>query len=61
MDKCDICDSKAVWFYMPGKSQYCDNCVPRGCSCNIDEETGEEMVDYDGRLFPCVEYLYSEE
>lgn len=28
----------AVWIYMPGgsgKNFYCDDCVPRGCSCNV--------------------------
>jgi hypothetical protein len=28
------CGKPAVWFYMPGSSLYCDDCVPRGCSCN---------------------------
>lgn len=35
---CD-CGKKAVWVYMPGYSSgensfHCDDCVPRGCSCN---------------------------
>lgn len=38
MEKCveKGCKSKAVWFYMPGSSgnRYCDEHVPRGCSCN---------------------------
>lgn len=35
--KCGVSD--AVWLYMPGHSDgkdfFCDNCVPRGCGCNI--------------------------
>lgn len=55
MDKCKNCDQPAVWFYMPGDSCYCDDCVPRGCSCNdystLDEigpteEDGEEGKDW---------------
>lgn len=35
---CD-CGKLAVWLYMPGFSSgdspfFCDDCVPRGCSCN---------------------------
>ena len=35
---CD-CGKTATWVYMPGYSNggnpnYCDDCVPRGCSCN---------------------------
>lgn len=37
-EECD-CGEMAVWIYMPSSSNhtnpyYCDNCVPRGCSCN---------------------------
>lgn len=37
--KCCVCTEKdAVWFYMPGGLKdgdfFCDECVPRGCSCN---------------------------
>ena len=33
------CGKKAVWLYSPGFSSgnspfFCDDCVPRGCSCN---------------------------
>jgi hypothetical protein len=35
---CRSCKSKiAEWYYMPagdGDRYYCDDCVPRGCSCN---------------------------
>lgn len=63
MIKCDECDNKAVWLYMPGTAQYCDNCVPRGCSCNVidyDAIVLEESKDEFGRLYPCVEYCYDE-
>lgn len=36
--RCSCCNNKAVWEYMPshnGKIFYCDNCVPRGCTCNL--------------------------
>lgn len=38
-EKCD-CGNVATWFYAPGggsdegQNYFCDNCVPRGCSCN---------------------------
>ena len=33
------CKNIATWIYMPGSDNretpyYCDNCVPRGCSCD---------------------------
>jgi hypothetical protein len=53
------CGKIAQWIYMPGysggRSPYsCDDCVPRGCSCNsysVNEEyyeppTGEEDIDW---------------
>lgn len=55
---CKACNTKAVWHYLPSDSistYYCNACVPRGCSCNIDEEP-----DADGLLQPCCEYGYSE-
>jgi hypothetical protein len=41
------CGQLAVWVYMPGFSSgdspyFCENCVPRGCSCNyrsVDENS----------------------
>lgn len=33
------CGEKAVWIYMPMSDRhpyYCDECVPRGCSCNSE-------------------------
>lgn len=58
---CDKCDSIAVWDYAPGSSDrcYCENHVPRGCSCNEDAD-GNQPVDEKGREFPCVEYNYYE-
>ncbi len=46
-EKCD-CGKLATWVYMPGYSAdsndyHCDDCVPRGCSCNW-----EGIKDYDG-------------
>lgn len=64
-DKCNNCNVNAVWFYMPAADiQYCDGCVPRGCSCNLkdidDGVTGEQDTDKFGRLYPCIEYMYEE-
>lgn len=36
--KCSCCNKTATWLYMPsgdGKRWYCDDCVPRGCTCNL--------------------------
>lgn len=41
------------------KGYYCDEHVPRGCSCNIDPDTDIEDVDEQGRLLPCCEYGYT--
>ena len=46
---------KAVWSYLPAENNYCDNCVPRGCTCNQNEK-GEESLDEQGRKEPCCEY-----
>lgn len=51
------CGELAVWFYMPGDSCYCDKCVPRGCSCNLDDDD-RPILDDKGRELPCVEYFY---
>lgn len=60
--KCNKCTNIAVWIYMPTDdgAVYCDNCVPRGCSCNIDFATQEEDLDEIGRKFPCCEFWYDE-
>ena len=55
---CD-CGKVAVWVYLPGYSSgenpnHCDDCVPRGCTCNYhsiqeeydDQPEGVEGVDY---------------
>lgn len=62
--RCDICHAKiATWEYLPRAFEYyCDDCVPRGCSCNIISEDGEDIVeaiDEHGRLLPCCEFAYS--
>lgn len=76
--KCE-CGKLAVWNYLPAKeneqSYYCDDCVPRGCSCNhelkenIDYDSPEaqkpenyiERLDNKGRKLPCCEYVYEPE
>jgi hypothetical protein len=66
MYKCFKCEKIAVWYYAPDNtkdhkdnSYYCDDCISRGCSCNIDPNTKEEIKDEQGRLFPCCEYIYN--
>ena len=57
-DLCD-CGKVAVWCYLPGycngdNPNHCDDCVPRGCTCNYhsiqeeydDQPEGVEGVDY---------------
>lgn len=46
--KCLKCGKLAVWMYMPGGKNYCycDECVPRGCTCQEDKNE------------PCCEYWY---
>lgn len=50
------CGKPADWFYAPSGGDYCDACVPRGCSCNFDLE-GNEYLDEGGRRLPCCEYM----
>jgi hypothetical protein len=65
------CGTMAVWIYMPSSSEYphyCDNCVPRGCTCNREPQDGnwdnlEESnwinpTDKQGREYPCCEFEY---
>lgn len=33
------CGRDAIWSYIPNGSFYCDNCVPRGCICNLKSIT----------------------
>ena len=63
---CEICIAKSTWIYMPSGEEFCDNCVPRGCSCNLEPIDGDwdnqnpenwtENKDELGRLLPCCEY-----
>ena len=67
--KCSQCKEEALWCYSPRAKKddyFCDACVPRGCSCNLDQgllmmEISEETRDELGRLLPCCEYGYCEE
>lgn len=56
--KCFKCSAPAVWVYDPkygnDNSFYCDEHVPRGCSCNDQEDPYDDM----GREFPCCEYMF---
>lgn len=62
MRSCDKCIRMAVWVYAPsGEYAYCEQHVPRGCSCMLDFETDEPLLDDKGRELPCCEYDYSEE
>ena len=70
MDKEYICEcgKTAVWMYMPGREEdvACDDCVPRGCSCNMepidenweneDPDNWKEPTDEKGRKYPCCEW-----
>lgn len=65
---CQNCDKLAVWHYAPsgGTGNYCDLCVPRGCSCNVidfDDPSpdAEQHTDDQHRLLPCCEYDYNED
>ena len=64
---CHICHRRqAVWVYLPGTAQCCDQCVPRGCSCkaepndgnlaNLDSDNWVQPVDAQGRKLPCCEW-----
>lgn len=53
---CNKCHALAVWLYMPGGDiYYCDDHVPRGCSCMTDDD-GNDLLDDKGRKLPCCEY-----
>jgi len=73
-EKCIKCGGLATWIYMPSDSNrsYCDVCVPRGCSCNLEcdedgnfifDKSGElvQYLDDQGRELPCCEYDFFEE
>lgn len=69
--KCLECIKMATWINAKDASiYYCDTCVPRGCSCNLQpadnnasyEDEVEWVQEYvHGRLFPCCEFNYNEE
>ena len=75
--RCVNCGKKmAVWILMSSSSKdfhsgfFCDDCVPRGCSCNSEPIDGnfdnpnpdnwEQLKDVQGRLLPCYEWSYEE-
>jgi len=79
MNKLCKCGKMAIWCFVPSGMEEsdrfcCDDCVPRGCSCNeelkdgIDRNSPEaekpenwiEVTDGLGRKFPCVEWDYNE-
>jgi hypothetical protein len=46
---CDTCAKEmAVWSYMPGNGDFCENCVSRGCSCNRELTPENPDATYDG-------------
>lgn len=68
--KCAKCDKDAVWYYQPSSDNWeeshrylCDEHIfpYRGCSCMIDLSTGLKEKDEQGKLLPCIEFMYSEE
>lgn len=60
--RCD-CGKVADWFYVPTHDAHefndyaCDNCVPRGCSCNVGDD-GAQEADMFGRWAPCCEWWW---
>jgi len=77
--KCIVCGKipEKGWYYMPETQEkvdffYCDDCVPRGCSCNSELKDGidyfseeakdsknyYQKTDIDGREYPCCEYFW---
>jgi hypothetical protein len=64
MISCCKCSNMAVWFYQPMSDSlnryFCDECIKRGCSCNINPDTGQEDLDELGRCYPCCEYDYDD-
>lgn len=55
--KCCSCTEKdAVWCYMPGGLEdgdfFCDDCVPRGCSCNqYSFEEFDDSDDFENKIY----------
>jgi len=74
--KCIECGKRPEkgWMYVPGSDDhfYCDDCVPRGCSCNdelkdgidFDSKEAEDPINYyrpvdeKGRQSPCCEFFW---
>jgi len=60
---CDYpdCQHPATWHYLPldWHGDYCDEHVPRGCSCKTDDNM-EPLRDDQGRLLPCCEWMEDE-
>ncbi len=58
-EKCS-CGKKATWCYMPGTDDgnncFCDDCVPRGCTCNINRITDAERFGDDLSKNNCLFY-----
>jgi hypothetical protein len=51
IEKCCKCVKDATWFYAPstdGGDSYCDDCIPRGCSCTTEsvEDCGQPDDKY---------------
>ena len=76
--KCGITPENG-WLYMPDDGDkidyfFCDDCVPRGCSCQmelkegVNEESDEacdpknyyDLLDEKGRKLPCCEYWFTD-
>lgn len=52
MRVCSDCGNLATWLYMPESTLkhdpfYCDNCVPRGCDCQIVHVYEDELEGAD--------------
>jgi hypothetical protein len=66
------CGKLAVWSASSYTGEWCDDCVPRGCSCNAvppDNATEEtintvqwvEELDEKGRKLPCCEIWFDKD
>ncbi len=57
------CGRRATWRYLPcdgdeESRHVCGACVPRGCSCQLDDD-GQPLRDERGRLLPCGEWEFA--
>ena len=58
-ENCYKCRGFAKWCHLPKGSYYCDKCVPRGCSCNLELKLGvKALVDKNGCIINNVEDYY---